>query len=618
MKLMDLTVTGPRMQPAGLQFGRGLTVVYGASDTGKTYVAQALDFMLGASALKPLPEGQGYDTAYLRIEFDDGGGVVLGRDLDGGRFSLWTELLNIPPGRPADDSLAAKHSSRSSKNLSRYLLGALGLEGVNLRKNADGVTRPLSFRDLAHLCIIDETSIQDPTPALHTQESIHRTVERSVFRVLIEGGEGDPLFSQKQSSSQRVDATRAGEINAIIRELETRESAQVTRSSAVDRLTRIETAIAELAFGFSGRSARRSNLVDRLSELDLRVSRIDEDIRDTATLLRRLRVLSERYASDLQRLEMVEEAGSLLGYFRFDTCPFCGAAVEDQQSDGSHLLAEFGELEASVNAERSKIEALRTGLEATLADLEARNQRARELRADVVRQHQTVAADLENLDAEIGRADDLQGLVEARLEVEEQLRTLDQIEELEARRQALLPPPSPEVDNASPDVAALGAFEAMMSQILVRWGLPGGESVSFDVSTGDVLVGGRPRSGRGKGVRAIIHAAFTMALAEYCIESRLPHPGFVVLDSPLVTFHDPIDEQPREGDPDPVDDAVAESFYRYASESFPGQVIVLENTDPPAGLSARLERFTGSSTVGRSGFYPPVVDTDRLFDANLR
>ena len=37
-------------------------------------------------------------------------------------------------------------------------------------------------------------------------------------------------------------------------------------------------------------------------------------------------------------------------------------------------------------------------------------------------------------------------------------------------------------------------------------------------------------------VRAILHAAFTLSLAQYCFDRDFPHPGFVVLDSPLVTY----------------------------------------------------------------------------------
>ncbi|MGH1555850.1 hypothetical protein ACRAWF_40525 [Streptomyces sp. L7] len=51
--------------------------------------------------------------------------------------------------------------------------------------------------------------------------------------------------------------------------------------------------------------------------------------------------------------------------------------------------------------------------------------------------------------------------------------------------------------------------------------------------------GGTARAGRGRGMRALLHAAFSIALARYCLDGRLPHLGFLVLDSPLVTYKGP-------------------------------------------------------------------------------
>jgi hypothetical protein len=52
------------------------------------------------------------------------------------------------------------------------------------------------------------------------------------------------------------------------------------------------------------------------------------------------------------------------------------------------------------------------------------------------------------------------------------------------------------------------------------------------------------RSAHGKGVRAILHAAFTIGLAQYCFDRDIAHPGFVVLDSPLVTYRPPDVDSP--------------------------------------------------------------------------
>jgi hypothetical protein len=59
----------------------------------------------------------------------------------------------------------------------------------------------------------------------------------------------------------------------------------------------------------------------------------------------------------------------------------------------------------------------------------------------------------------------------------------------------------------------------------------------------DFVIDGKPRGSRGKGLRAISHAAVTLGLLGYCQERSLPHPGFVVMDSPLLACFKPEGEE---------------------------------------------------------------------------
>jgi hypothetical protein len=113
-------------------------------------------------------------------------------------------------------------------------------------------------------------------------------------------------------------------------------------------------------------------------------------------------------------------------------------------------------------------------------------------------------------------------------------------------------------------------------------------------------------------VRSVLHSAFTTTLARYCHINGTPHVGFVVLDSPVVTSRDPI-EEPVGNDVD-MTSTVVDRFYRSMLD-FPGQAVIIENGDPPADVVAecRAYRFVGPGT-GRSGFFPrptPAADLSR-------
>ena len=102
-------------------------------------------------------------------------------------------------------------------------------------------------------------------------------------------------------------------------------------------------------------------------------------------------------------------------------------------------------------------------------------------------------------------------------------------------------------------------------------------------------------------MRAITHAAFTISLLEYTWANALPHPQFVVLDTPLLAYREP------EGDEDDLSGTdVQDRFYQYLSAWTERQVIVLENNDPPADIRDRDETkfFSKNPHRGRYGFFP--------------
>jgi hypothetical protein len=132
--------------------------------------------------------------------------------------------------------------------------------------------------------------------------------------------------------------------------------------------------------------------------------------------------------------------------------------------------------------------------------------------------------------------------------VKSSLAVFDRLDRLEQRRADLTDAP---IDGTGKTSVAVGFSEAVahqfslkLEQILKAWNFPGECRVHYDKDASDFVIDGKPRGSRGKGLRAITHAAVSIALLEYCQEHELPHPGFLLLDSPLLAYFKP------EGDED--------------------------------------------------------------------
>jgi hypothetical protein len=128
--------------------------------------------------------------------------------------------------------------------------------------------------------------------------------------------------------------------------------------------------------------------------------------------------------------------------------------------------------------------------------------------------------------------------------------------------------------------------------------------VHFEVADRDLVINGKKRSSRGKGMRAITHAAFNIALMEFCKAQNRPHPGFLVLDSPLLAYREPDN---HEDDLQGTD--VQDRFYDYLAGLTDRQVIIIENLTPPDTTIQRPStKFFSKTAEGRYGFFPQLQD----------
>jgi hypothetical protein len=110
--------------------------------------------------------------------------------------------------------------------------------------------------------------------------------------------------------------------------------------------------------------------------------------------------------------------------------------------------------------------------------------------------------------------------------------------------------------------------------------------VDFDQKEYDIVVDGQSRQSHGKGVRAVLYAAFAIGLLRYCKNKGKPHPGMVVIDSPLTSYKKSKSSSTGDG---PVDPGIEASFWESLTRLDDGiQVIVVENKEPPQDVAAKV------------------------------
>lgn len=620
ISLRHLTFTGPAVEPADLTFRDGLNILYGASNTGKSFAVKALNYMFGGS--KPLPgieQRADFDAAWLGLILPNGQEVTLYRGTAGGDFKLFNGIITSHAHMDTGFYLSAQHNPKRDDNLSRYLLKMINLDGKVVAKNMNGEKDSLSFRDLSpYMFITEEAIISERSPILVSGQVISETSEKNIFKVLLTGHDDAAVVTTLSPKTHKV--VREAKVEIVDELIAQIDEELGDDAPSFDDLTKqannLDTALSTMHASLREAQDKIDTFVSLRREFSDAYENTLARLTELEITLARFASLEKVYESDMDRLEALEEGGTLLITLAGRDCAICGAPPEAQRH--LHGIDEIKRSHRAAAAEIRKIERERRDLQQTTTSLAAEadglRRRLEKLTSDIDDVEKTLK-ELRPTEAQTRHG--YEALTAKQTEVGHLIDLYERRERLVARRSQLNIKQKRKKKGEKLTVGIDGttafAFARTVQNVLQAWQFPDAQNVQFDPERQDIQIGGKERAANGKGVRALLHAAFKVATLIYCRERELPHPGIIVLDTPLLTYREPM-QNPKHGELEADELAIkgtglATHFYEHlASLRNIGQIVVIENSDPPAVAHdlASIHTFTGEVDTGRFGFFPPL------------
>ncbi len=445
-----------------------------------------------------------------------------------------------------------------------------------------------------------------------------REQEVMLFRLLLTGlddsavTEDAPLPTEAKPNVERpsirpdVLAQMISDYEDELAQLAEKPDALDAQETAIEeQLDELQASLATMEGRLSQTSQQRKEVYDRYGRLTARNNEITE-------LHERFRLLDAQYTNDIKRLGAIEESGQFFVLRDPMACPLCGAQPQGQNHDAA-CDGNVAAVTQAAAAETAKIRLLQSELHGTIAALTTEQVEVVTERKSVEREWRKYQQQIETaLSPDFSEARKKHAaLVEKRSQVQQAIVIYKRIQNLKRRLDEPKPTAAPEKPiekEDAPDVeqyipkTALGAFSKIVEQILNEWHFPDATNVYFDEGKRDVVIGDRSRGSRGAGLCAITYSAFTLALFEYCRSRKMPHPGFVILDSPLIAYKEPKIEDEGIAGTD-----LKPRFYEYL-ESFVGeeQIFIVDNTDPPAAFIPKATHFTKNPKIPRYGLFPDL------------
>lgn len=312
---------------------RPLSIIAGASQTGKTSTIEYILYCLGAASFPEHEEmAQRIIAVALELEVD---GVVhtIERTTTGtpSKFaSVWPASLEKRVS--ATESRLTIDPPSDPDSLSQFLLAAFGMGGIKLPvspSKEDSETHALSMRDVTKLVYfqnsrLDSQNLLEENGNPIVAQKLQQTIDL-IF------GVADASIAQLADRIRDAEsAAREAERSAtMLKSIVNSEyplgpaGIEIQQSDATKLADQLRAKIANLDTNELARQEATEGLRRSLSEAEAEVKDWDVRVRGRESLIERLNSLALQYADDKKKLTFVKEAEQVFNPLHVTHCPVC-------------------------------------------------------------------------------------------------------------------------------------------------------------------------------------------------------------------------------------------------------------------------------------------------------
>lgn len=608
-----LILTGTGKKDAIIDFQPGLNVIAGASDTGKSFAFECINFILGSSEIPACPpEAKGYQNVFLEMEDSRQKEIFtlrrgFSQDSYNSIYVCYSKYEEISDAN--FEKLSSTHRAKTS--LSKKLLDVCDcLYETVIGKVTKGSTQSFTFRSFIPMIMMGELRVTEkhsPIYRINPKGSNSATSELTAFQTVISGKD-----YEKKNKEESVDIVKAKlkgrieELSQMIEELRTENVNLADKTKDKDQHS-ITEEIENINKFIEIKNEEVKKYEIEFEKLQVRSEDIKREIYRLRDNINKFYLLKKNYLSDLERLEFIFDAHGLTQQLVDVECPICHSPmqIEDNENSKEYFVA--------LSTEKAKIEIQLSELEDTIVDMENEAKEKEQFLEGIVQESGRISNELNSILLPI--VSEKVNKVQALLEVQEQMNLIirndERVKKYNSRISALME----KIDDTKEDKGckieplAEAYTNGLCKEITILLKecnfIEKDVDVTYNNVTHDIEIGTKEKSAYGKGARAIINSIFLIGIMNYCINRDLCHPGVVILDSPLTTYKEK-DKKSGEHD-ESIGKGTKEKFYEMlVKEESAKQIIIFDNEEPNEKIRGRINylHFSGDLSIGRKGFIP--------------
>ena len=559
--IKKIFLTGKGVEESGVDLTPGLNIIYGPSETGKSYITKCIKFMYGKKDSE-IDDTFGFDTVHMILDVD-GKLLTLVRRLDEEKITVSGNVNGIENG---------DYTLSSGKNrIGDLWLSLMGItEPTQIIKKNDFTPERLNFSSLWHMFLVDEDTISKTESILMPSQYPKWPKTKAAILYLMLGDNFLDGQDQKEKANAKL-KRKAVEtfINTRISNLVTKK--QTLKDSYKGLSTdELQKKIGEILQEIDSAERQMSAAISRSRELAAEIVDIDGQLVESRALSNRYKALRSQYRSDIRRLTFIAE-GDIEGekIKKPVSCPYCGGGV-DTTKRKSYVEPAKAEVEKLV-PKISDLQDAQDELAALIKSLEERRIEASAekdaLDQQIKSQMKPKISELQDHLFEYKQAVEYskeeQVLTDMEQDMKKELQKYEAEDGLELKF---------DVDAHYTD-EIMDRLDKIIDNLFKECRYDRYEISVFSKSSFDVSVNGHAKKTFGEGYRAFVNVLMVLALQEYLEQYGKYSSDIIVLDSPILTL--------KERDSVKASEGMQASLFKYLAAHQTGhQTIVVENQPP--------------------------------------
>lgn len=468
-------------------------------------------------------------------------------------------------------------------------------EIIQVKKNQKNEKRTLSFRDLIHLCMVDENKIIAESSAFQSEQYGEKTVRSAIFKYVVSNKDDSNVIGQIDITNENI--KRAG----VVQFLEQKKKALQEKIDGIENNSTYKSfssskSLQDALLQINSIREQISILFDDILKKEVEIASLQKKCFIDEAKCSDFEKLNNHYEAELQQKRMINTYADFIEQLPELCCPICGNSFRENPNDSVDSNAIFEYFKEQIfSLQKKKKEIVET--------IEIVKKRIDDYKSKIANLKNIIAKDRK-------KTSELQSQINNYKDSIVMVRKLDALnKELDIYRQELI--------SVEGDIVAYGEkvkstkknfddinpaiFQTYCETIkltLSNWGIDNITSLEFDPKTLDITIDKNERTTWGKGYRAFYMSAMAISLMRYCYQNGKPHPGFVILDSPLVSLKERKVDSDGEWIQDYMEKKMIEDILNTDDLN---QVIIFENKDLKYDYNYHYIEFSHNGS-GRSGF----------------